>query len=96
MFYPELCGDILTLFCNINADGSSIYYGPDSVHSAFEVDTCAVQLGLPTCSLWKPDELAFLKLLSHHVPAWVGGWCMVGIIAASMSTAEGAILAMGT
>jgi len=46
--------------------------------------------------LWVPDELAFIKLATHDVPGWIGGWCLIGIIAAAMSTADGAILAMGT
>jgi hypothetical protein len=74
----------------------SVYYGPDSIHGEFEADTCAVQLGLPTCALWVPDPTAFIKLLTHEAPDFLGGWCLVGIIAASMSTADGAILAMGT
>jgi hypothetical protein len=74
----------------------SVYYGPDSIHGEFEADTCALQLGLPTCALWVPDTTAFIKLLTHEAPDFLGGWCLVGIIAASMSTADGAILAMGT
>lgn len=73
-----------------------VYYGPDSIHSLFDTDTCAIQLGLPTCALWVPDEIAFLRLVTHQAPAFLGGWCLIGIIAASMSTADGAILAMGT
>jgi len=37
-----------------------------------------------------------MKLLTHQAPPFLGGWCLIGIIAASMSTADGAILAMGT
>jgi hypothetical protein len=74
----------------------SVYYGPDSIQGEFEVDTCAELLGLPTCGLWVPDPTAFIKLLTHEAPEFLGGWCLVGIIAASMSTADGAILAMGT
>jgi hypothetical protein len=44
----------------------------------------------------QPDSLAFVKLLTHDVPGFIGGWCLVGIVCASMSTADGAILAMGT
>jgi Na+/proline symporter len=43
-----------------------------------------------------PDPEAFLKLLTNQAPPLIGAWCLVGIIAASMSTAAGAILAMGT
>lgn len=53
-------------------------------------------LGLPTCGMWLPDDRAFLKLLTNETPAFLGAWCLIGIIAASMSTADGAILAMGT
>jgi solute:Na+ symporter, SSS family len=35
-------------------------------------------------------------LMTHQAPSFLGGWCLVGIVAASMSTASGAILAMGT
>jgi hypothetical protein len=55
-----------------------------------------VQLGLPTCGLWLPDKYAVIKLLTHQAPDFLGGWGLVGIIAASMSTGSGAILAMGT
>lgn len=51
---------------------------------------------LPTCALWQPDPNAFLKLLTHEAPSFLGGWALVAIIAASMSTCDGAILAMGT
>jgi hypothetical protein len=53
-------------------------------------------LGLPTCGDWIADHRAFLKLLTHEAPSFLGGWCLVGIINASMSTSTGAILAMGT
>jgi Na+/proline symporter len=74
----------------------SVYYGPDSVHSELETDSCSVALGLPTCAQWKPDSLAFLKLLTNQAPPFVGGVCLVGILLATMSTADGAILALGT
>jgi hypothetical protein len=74
----------------------SVYYGPDSVHASFSTDTCNPLLGLPTCALWEPDANAFMHLLTHDVPPFIGGWCMLGIVTASMSTADGAILAMGT
>ena len=75
---------------------SRVYYGPDSVHAVFAADTCNPLLGLPTCAAWQPDPLAFLKLLTHQAPLFLGGWCLIGIVTASMSTADGAILAMGT
>jgi Na+/proline symporter len=40
--------------------------------------------------------MAFPMLLTHQVPSIIGAWCMVGIVAASLSTASGAVLAMGT
>ena len=43
-----------------------------------------------------PDEMAFPKLTTQQAPGFIGGWCLVGIVAASLSTASGAILAMGT
>lgn len=73
-----------------------VYYGPDSVTSTFEADSCHAYLGLPTCALWVPDGQAFSQMLTHQAPPFLGGWCLIGIIAASMSTADGAILAMGT
>mmetsp|Transcript_4087 Transcript_4087/g.5876 ORF Transcript_4087/g.5876 Transcript_4087/m.5876 type:complete len:737 (+) Transcript_4087:428-2638(+) len=72
------------------------YYGPDTARAEFAADTCSVALGLPTCALWLPDPQAFIKLLTHEAPAFLGGWCLIGIVAASMSTSDGAILAMGT
>lgn len=72
------------------------FYGPDTARAAFEADSCHVALALPTCALWLPDPNAFIKLLTHEAPAFLGGWCLIGIVAASMSTCDGAILAMGT
>jgi Na+/proline symporter len=72
------------------------YYGPDSIYAEFSTDTCASILGLPTCGQWVPDELAFFKLMTYQVPLYMGAWALMGIVAASMSTASGAILAMGT
>jgi hypothetical protein len=72
------------------------YYGPDTARAEFVADTCSRSLGLPTCALWLPDPHAFIKLLTHEAPAFLGGWALIGIIAASMSTCDGAILAMGT
>lgn len=40
--------------------------------------------------------LAFIKLLVNQAPPFLGGWCLIGIVAACMSTASGAILAMGS
>ena len=34
--------------------------------------------------------------MTHEAPPVLGAWCLIGIVAASMSTASGAILAMGT
>lgn len=73
-----------------------MYYGPDSDTSTFEPDSCSEYLGLPTCALWVPNSQAFMQLLTNQAPPFLGGWCLIGIIAASMSTADGAILAMGT
>ncbi|KAL3789680.1 LOW QUALITY PROTEIN: hypothetical protein HJC23_003881, partial [Cyclotella cryptica] len=73
-----------------------VYYGPDSARAEFETDSCHALLGLPTCGLWLPNADAFVKLLTNEAPTFLGGWCLVGIVAASMSTASGAILAMGT
>ena len=72
------------------------YYGPDSTNSAYAVDSCSEALGLATCAEWQPDPIAFLRLLTDHAPPLLGGWCLVGIMAATMSTADGAILALGT
>jgi hypothetical protein len=91
-----LLSNVLVLIVFVRAPEYSVYYGPDSVQGEFEADSCAEQLGLPTCALWLPDPQAFIKLLTHEAPDFLGGWCLVGIIAASMSTADGAILAMGT
>jgi len=46
--------------------------------------------------LWVPDDFAFVKFLTHDVPGFLGGWALLGIVAASMSTADGAIHAIGT
>lgn len=40
--------------------------------------------------------MAFIKLATNQAPPVIGAWCLIGIVAASMSTADGAILAMGT
>lgn len=73
-----------------------VYYGPDSTNALFEADSCSAALGIPQCAQWVPDPSAFIKLLTHNVSPFLGAWCCVGIISASMSTANGAILAMGT
>jgi Na+/proline symporter len=66
------------------------------VFSELDADTCSNSLGVPTCGLWIPDVLAFIKLLVNQAPPFLGGWCLIGIVAASMSTASGAILAVGS
>eukprot|EP00178_Gracilaria_changii_P012235 TRINITY_DN345_c0_g1_i2.p1 TRINITY_DN345_c0_g1~~TRINITY_DN345_c0_g1_i2.p1 ORF type:complete len:508 (+),score=44.46 TRINITY_DN345_c0_g1_i2:3314-4837(+) len=73
-----------------------IFFGPDSVYAKFEADSCSTILRLATCAEWVPDERAFLQLLTQEAPAVLGGWCLIGLVAASMSTSDGAILAMGT
>ncbi|KAL7468369.1 hypothetical protein ACHAXS_008592 [Conticribra weissflogii] len=73
-----------------------VHYGPDSARASFETDSCHIALGQPTCSMWLPDKDAFVKYLTNEVPAFIGGWCLIGIVASSMSTCDGAILAMGT
>ncbi|PXF49508.1 hypothetical protein BWQ96_00824 [Gracilariopsis chorda] len=73
-----------------------VFFGPDSVHASFNADSCNTLLGLPSCAEWLPDEQAFQNLLTRKAPAILGGWCLIGLVAASMSTSDGAILAMGT
>ena len=63
-----------------------VHYGPDSARAEFETDSCSTILGLPTCGWWLPDSDAFVKLVSNEAPAFLGAWCMVGIVAASMSS----------
>ena len=46
--------------------------------------------------MWMPDPDAVIKLLTHNIPVFLGGWGLIGILSASMSTCDGAILAMGT
>ncbi|KAJ1635514.1 Sodium:solute symporter family-domain-containing protein, partial [Pavlovales sp. CCMP2436] len=74
------------------------YYGPDSPYAEFAADTCHRALDLPTCAMWVPDDYGFLKLLANAAitPRFIGGWCLVAIVAASMSTSSGAILATST
>lgn len=73
-----------------------VYFGPDSEYAEFAADTCSKILGLPSCAEWKPNPLAFLTLLTQQAPAVLGGWCLIALVAASMSTSDGAILALGT
>lgn len=75
---------------------SRFYYGADSKHAKFEADTCSRSIDFPTCAQWLPDPKANLRLLTHEVPNWLGAWTLIGIVAASMSTSDGAILAMST
>ena len=63
-----------------------VHYGPDSARAEFETDSCHVGLGLPTCAMWMPDADAFIKLLVNEAPPFLGGWCLIGIVAASMSS----------
>eukprot|EP00977_Amphora_coffeiformis_P005255 scaffold1123_cov168-Amphora_coffeaeformis.AAC.23 len=49
-------------------------YGPDSARAVFEADSCSEILGLPTCGMWIPDDFAFVKLLTHEAPAFLGAW----------------------
>ncbi|PNH00857.1 High-affinity choline transporter 1, partial [Tetrabaena socialis] len=73
------------------------HYGPDSVYANFEADTCSLPLGLPSCAEWVPDgKDALFKLLWEHGPKALGAWTLVAIVTASMSTADGAILATST
>lgn len=73
-----------------------VYYGADSVYSSYNADSCHLLYDRPTCAQWNPDPNAFLMLLAHQAPPVLGAWCFIGIISASMSTADGAVLAMGT
>lgn len=72
------------------------FYGPDSIHAEFAPDSCNKLLMLPTCGLWVPEPKGTVMLLTHQVPGFLGGWALIGMVAASMSTSDGAILAMGT
>lgn len=73
------------------------YYGPDSPSAQFAADTCSAPLGLPSCAQWVPlDRSAFFQFLYTKMNRFLGGWVMVAIMAASMSTATGAILATST
>ncbi|GLI60824.1 hypothetical protein VaNZ11_002935, partial [Volvox africanus] len=73
------------------------YYGPDSQYAGFETDTCSAPLGLASCAEWLPvGQDVLFKLLWQHAPKALGAWTMVAIVTASMSTADGAILATAT
>ncbi|CAH0371973.1 unnamed protein product [Pelagomonas calceolata] len=72
------------------------YYGPDSMHAEFEADTCHRAIDFPTCAQWIPDKQAVLRVLTKVAPNVIGAWTLIGIVAASMSTSDGAILAMST
>ena len=95
-----ILGGLLTFFVGIPfaylGAITRYYYGPDSKYAEFEADTCSTILDLPTCAAWKPDPKAFIKLLTTEPPAFLGAWGLLGIVAASMSTSDGAILALGT
>jgi hypothetical protein len=69
-------------------------YGPDSLTSSFNADSCAIQLGVPTCAEWLPDPLAFLKFLTHELPDILGGWCLIAVLGAGMSASSGSLLAL--
>jgi hypothetical protein len=48
--------------------------------------SCDIALGLPTCALWMPDPDAIIKLFTHEIPTFLGGWGLITIVAASMSS----------
>ncbi|KAG5175443.1 Solute:Sodium symporter family [Tribonema minus] len=95
-----LLGGLITFAVGIpfafNGGFMKVFYGPDSIFAEYAADTCSSILGLPTCAEWLPDEDAFLKLATSQVPVALGAWCLIGIVAASMSTATGVILAIAT
>jgi hypothetical protein len=70
-----------------------VSYGPDSLKSSFNADSCAIQIGLPTCGEWIPDPFAFIKFLAHELPDILGGWVLIGTVGASMTASNGALLA---
>eukprot|EP00899_Mesostigma_viride_P009720 jgi/Mesvir1/1874/Mv22909-RA.1 len=72
------------------------YYGPDSKYAVFNADTSSLDLDLPSCAEWVPDQNAYLKLMAEQYPKVLGVWSMICIISASMSTLNGAILAVST
>lgn len=75
---------------------SRYYYGPDSIYANFTPNTCSEMLDLPTCAQWEPNEFAFLQLATKQFPVFLGCWVLIGIIAASMSTSTGVLLAIST
>eukprot|EP00775_Hariotina_reticulata_P010197 gene10197-10358_t len=73
------------------------FNGPDSPFAEFAADTCSAPLGLPSCAQWIPDDkFVLFKFLWDRVPRVLGGWTMIAILCASMSTGTGAILATST
>ncbi|KAG2422590.1 hypothetical protein HXX76_015918 [Chlamydomonas incerta] len=73
------------------------YFGPDSQFAEFEVDTCSAPLGRPSCAKWLPQEnTAVFRFLWEQAPRAIGAWAMIAMVAASVSTADGAILATST
>ncbi|KAI8470481.1 MAG: Sodium:solute symporter family-domain-containing protein [Monoraphidium minutum] len=73
------------------------YYGPDSPYAEFAADTCSAPLGIPSCAEWVPeDKMALFRFLWDKVPRVLGGWTIIAVMSASMSTADGAILATST
>ncbi|EFJ45094.1 hypothetical protein VOLCADRAFT_94586 [Volvox carteri f. nagariensis] len=73
------------------------HYGPDSQYAEFAADTCSAPLGLSSCAEWLPvGQDVLFRLLWQHAPKALGAWTMVAIVTASMSTADGAILATST
>ncbi|KAG5175436.1 Solute:Sodium symporter family [Tribonema minus] len=73
-----------------------VFYGPDSPFAQYTPNTCSSILGLPTCAEWLPDSDAFLKMATSQAPVAIGAWALIGIVAASMSTSTGVILAIST
>jgi hypothetical protein len=59
-------------------------------------NSCSSALDLPTCAKWLPDPSATLKLFATQFPIAIGCWMLIGIVAASMSTSTGALLAIAT
>ncbi|KXZ46447.1 hypothetical protein GPECTOR_43g883 [Gonium pectorale] len=73
------------------------HYGPDSPYATFEPDSCSADRGRPSCAQWLPQEnVAVFMMLWEQAPRAMGVWAMVAMAAASVSTADGAILATAT
>ncbi|KAG2494142.1 hypothetical protein HYH03_007778 [Edaphochlamys debaryana] len=73
------------------------YYGPDSPHAVFHADSCSAPLGRASCAEWVPDgNSAVFMFLWERAPHFIGAWAMVAMVTASISTADGAILATST